>query len=183
MQDGGLPEMDPASAAAMQRWMDACTPNENHQKLAVMLGEWDSVMRMWMAPGAEPMESRGSAKVTWLVDGRWMRYESETAGIFGMPDTKHFGTFGYDNFKKKYVWSQVDSFGTNMLHGEGFLDQLGTALHLYGPMDEPMDGTNDKPVRYTWRFTSPDALLLEVHDLAIGERNTKVVEIAYTRKK
>jgi hypothetical protein len=38
-------------------------------------------------------------------------------------------------------------------------------------------------VKYAWRFVSDDKTVLEVHDLPIGENNTKVVEITFTRQK
>ena len=37
-------------------------------------------------------------------------------------------------------------------------------------------------VKYVWRFVTKDRLVLEVHDLPIGEKNTKVVEFTYNRK-
>ena len=33
------------------------------------------------------------------------------------------------------------------------------------------------------RFESPDRFVMEIHDLPIGEKNTKVVEIVYKRRK
>ena len=50
-------------------------------------------------------------------------------------------------------------------------------------MDEYLTGERDKPVRYTWRLPAPDRRVLEVHDLAIGETDTKVVEVEYARRK
>ncbi len=32
-----------------------------------------------------------------------------------------------------------------------------------------------------YRFNSDDEIVMEIHDLAIGENNTKVLEIKYTR--
>ena len=157
------------------------TPNENHQWLGQFIGEWDATSRIWMMPGQAPMESKGKASVRWLVEGRWIISESDMT-MFGMP-VKTTAILGYDNFKKKYVSTTVDSFQTCMLNAEGFRDQAGTALHLYGPMDEYLTGENDKTVRYTHRIVSPDKRILEVHDLAIGETNTKVVEFEFTRHK
>lgn len=55
------------------------------------------------------------------------------------------------------------------------------ALVSYGPMDEPLTGENDKPVKYVWRFPDAKTIVFELHDLAIGEPNTKVVEVTYRR--
>ena len=59
----------------------------------------------------------------------------------------------------------------------------GKVLSLYGKMDEPMTGEHDKNVKYVSRMISADKHIFEVHDLAISEPNTKVVEVVYTRKK
>ena len=51
----------------------------------------------------------------------------------------------------------------------------------YGTLDEYLTGEHDKMVKYVWRFTSPTQMVLEVHDLPIGENNTKVVEITFRK--
>lgn len=37
-------------------------------------------------------------------------------------------------------------------------------------------------VKYVWRFLSDNEMLLEVHDLSIGARNTKVIDARHRRK-
>ena len=56
-----------------------------------------------------------------------------------------------------------------------------TSSNVYGTIDEYLTGENDKAVKNVWRFPSDDRMILEVHDLAIGEENTKVVEVTFTR--
>jgi len=156
-------------------------PGPNHEWLAQFIGEWDSTLRMTMGPGMPPMESHGTSTVRWLMEGRWLIREGEIQ-MMGMP-VHNVTLMGYDNFKQKYVSTTVDSFQTCIQPSEGFRDQAGTSLHLYGPLDEYLTGENDKPVRYTWRVISPDKHVLELHDLAIGLENTKVVEVEFNRKK
>jgi hypothetical protein len=61
------------------------------------------------------------------------------------------------------------------------MDPSGNALLSYGTIDEYLTGEHDKMVKYVWRFPSKDKMVLEIHDLPIGENNTKVLEFAYTR--
>ena len=174
----------PAGGDPMAAFADAAKylrPNDNHAWLGQFLGEWDTTTRLSMMPGQPPLESRGKCTVRWLMEGRWLQSESE-GSMMGLP-VRSVSTLGYDNFKKKYVQSMVDSFQTCLLTAEGFRDQAGTALHLYGTLDEYLTGEHDKAVRYTLRLLSPDRYVLEVHDLAIGEANTKVVEVEYVRRK
>jgi len=102
--------------------------------------------------------------------------------MMGMPMTG-MGVTGYDNFDKKYVSFWIDNLSTAMYLSEGSIDPAGKVLSLYGKMDEPMTGEHDKNVKYVSRVVDPDKFVFEIHDLAIPEPNTKVVEVVYTRKK
>jgi hypothetical protein len=169
-------------AAAMKRWMDTLKPGERHKALEPLVGTWDTVMRMWMGgPGAPPSEEKGTAVHKWVLGGRHVHMEA-SGSFAGMP----FGSIsviGYDNFKKHYVSAQVDTISTTIYTSDGAADRSGKAFHLYGKIDEPMDGTVGKNVRVTWRIAGPDKLFLEIHDLDIGETDTKVIEVEYTRRK
>jgi len=172
---------DPAAMQeGMKRWMDSCTPGENHKWLAPMIGKWKTKFTMWMAPD-QPMTSEGTAEFSWVFEDKWV--ESKWSGVMmGMPYAGR-SWMGYDNFKKKFVSTRIDNMATAIYPCEGFLTQDKKTLILYGPLDEPMTGEHDKTVKYVWRVLGPDKLLLEVHDLAIGEENTRVVEVAYERVK
>jgi len=100
----------------------------------------------------------------------------------GIP-SKGTGFLGYDNFKKKFVGASITSVSTVLLTYEGGLDKTGTELMMWGPMDEPMTGEHDKPVRYDWKFDGKDKFSIEVHDLMIGGDKTKVVQVDFERKK
>ncbi len=176
-QDAGADPMAQAFADAAKYLQ----PQPEHTWLEQFLGEWDTTLRVTMAPDAPPMESKGRATVRWLLEGRWLLLESE-GSMMGMP-MKTATILGYDAFKKKFVSSMCNSFDPFLLQAEGMKDRTGQALNLWGPMDEYLTGERDKPVRYTWRIVSPDKLVLEVHDLAIGEPNTKVVEVEHARRK
>jgi len=170
------------AAAAMKRWMDSMKPGEKHRALDPLVGQWDTVTRMWMGgPGTKPSEEKGTAVHRWVLGGRHVQMES-TATFAGMPFSA-IATIGYDNFKKHYVSAQIDTTSTAIYTSDGVADRSGKAFHLYGKIDEPMDGTAGKNVRVTWRIAGPDRLFLEIHDLDIGESDTKVVEVEYTRRK
>lgn len=118
-------------------------------------------------------------KVRWLVDGRWLI--SETNGtMMGMP-LQAVNIMGYNNFKLSYVSTSVSSMDTAMNSNEGDLTPDGKALLLYGTLDEYLTGEHDKMVKTVWRFVSDDKLIMEVHELPIGEVDTMVVKIVCTR--
>ncbi len=178
---GGM-KMTPEMMEGQKRWEAACIPGENHKFFEQFLGKWDVSIKMMMGgPGSPGMESKGTSECRWLAEGRWILRETK-GSLMGMPLTA-WSILGYDNYKKKFVCTTVDSMTTVMLYGEGMLDQSKKSLLLYGPMDEPITGEHDKPVKYAMRILGPDKNVWEVHDLAIGETNTKVVEFVFTRAK
>ena len=63
------------------------------------------------------------------------------------------------------------------------MDPSGKAILSYGTLDEYLTGEHDKMVKYVWRFLSADEMILEVHDLPIGEKGTQVIEIRFKRRK
>jgi hypothetical protein len=90
-------------------------------------------------------------------------------------------TIGYDNYKHKFVASYLDNLGTSIRNAEGMLDQTGTILSLWGPMDEWMTDEHDKPVLYRYRIIDNNHFVFEVHDLEMGD-DSKVIVVTYTRK-
>lgn len=165
-------------AAMMAKMAKFTQPGEQHKVLEKFIGKWNTETRISMAGQTTPAE-KGVSENTWLMEGRWLK--SEGAGtMMGMP-VQNFMVLGYDNFKMSYVMTFVSSFDTAMPRAEGDMDPGGKALLAYGTLDEYLTGEHDKMVKYVWRFESDDKIILEIHDLPIGEKNTKVVEIISTR--
>ena len=165
----------------MKNMMDACTPNRFHERLGKHIGDWDLELSMKMDPSMAPMVSKGTAKISWLFPGKWVKEEVKAA-MMGMP-FEGLSIMGYNNFKKKYVGMWVDSMGTSLLTMEGNPGMDGKTLYMTGAMDEPMTGEQDKMTRQIIREVSEDEFVFEMHDLAIGEGDTRVFWIKYTRAK
>jgi len=139
-------------------------------------------MKTWMnGPGAAPVITKGSSTYSWVLGGRYLRQDMK-GEMMGMP-LEGFGYTGYDNYNKKYVGFWIDNSSTAMFTYSGYVDQTGKVFTFYGTMDEWMTGENGKPVKYVTRILSRDKNVFEIHDLAIGGADTKVVEMTYTRKK
>lgn len=172
---GGMQE---ELAAAMAKAAKYIRPGPNHRFLERFLGTWETGTRIFMGPEPTPAE-KGTVTGSWLMEGRWLKLEG-TGSMMGMT-VRTFTLLGYDNFKQSFVSSAVSSADTAMNEAEGDLDPSGEVLLMYGTLDEYLTGEHDKMVKYVYRFHGPDRFTLEIHDLPIGERNTKVVEIEFTR--
>jgi hypothetical protein len=160
-----------------KRWT---APGANHKELERFLGQWDTETRLMLPTGPTAPE-KGTATYSWLMEGRWVKGES-SGSMMGFP-IRTFGILGYDNFKMSYVTANVNSFDTTLTTSEGDMDPSGKAILAYGTLDEYLTGEHDKMVKYVWRFLSADEMVLEVHDLPIGEKNTQVIEIRFKRRK
>jgi Protein of unknown function (DUF1579) len=166
-------------AAMMAKARKYTQPGRNHEILERFIGKWNTETRIHMGSNPTPAE-KGTAEFSWLMKGRWLKSETNGA-MMGMP-FQSFTLMGYDIFKQNYVATTVSSIDTSMIHVEGKMDPGGKALLMYGVMDEYTTGEHDKSVKNVWRFPAPDKMILEIHDLAIGENNTKVVEITFTKQ-
>lgn len=168
--------------AGMKRWMDTCKPGPAHERLKELLGSYVVTTRMWMGGSdSPPSESKGSAEITWFVEGRWIQihWSGEFMGMLN----KGLTILGYDNFKQRFVQTTVDAVQTCMNSASGLFDQKGDHLILWGTIDEPMTPEQDKQVKYVYRNFGQDKWTLEIHDMMIGESNTRVFEVEYARKK
>lgn len=166
--------------AEMDAMMKAATPGEAHKKLSPMAGSWTVEVKMWMAPGAPPTAGNGSAENSWALDGRWL--EQHFTGTFmGMPFTG-IGYTGYDNIKKKYVGTWMDTMTTSMMVSDGKADADGKSITFSSTMDDPMTGKSS-PVKEKVTVVDDDHHTLEMWGAAPDGKMFKMMEIAYTRKK
>jgi hypothetical protein len=164
------------------RFMETCKPSAAHARLSELLGSYDMTMRMGAMDAGNPQAgSKGTSEVTWLVEGKWLLAKNQV-NMFGR-DVATTAILGYDNFKERYVWCSVNSMQTTLNTAAGLFDQAGNDLTLWGVIDEPMTPEQDKQVKYVYRGFGTDKCTFEVHDMMIGEPNTKVVEFELTRKK
>lgn len=166
--------------AAMDAMMKAATPGDAHKKLSPMAGTWTTDVKMWMAPGAAPAAGSGTAENTWALDGRWL--EQRFNGTFmGMPFTG-IGYTGYDNIKKQYVGTWMDTMTTAMMISSGKAEADGKSITFNSTMDDPMTGKTS-PVKEKVTVVDDDHHTLEMWGAGPDGKMFKMMEISYTRKK
>ena len=168
----------PSPDAMMEAWIKAATPGENHKVLASLAGEWNVVQKMWMAPGQPPMESKGRARQTMTLGGRYLRQEFE-GSMMGGPFSGE-GSTGYDNITKKFVSTWGDTWSTGIMVLTGDYDAASKTLTLTGDITD-VDGTK-KPFKEVLRIMDADKHVLEMYDKHEG-KEVKIMEILYTRAK
>jgi hypothetical protein len=184
-KDQQTPQKPPQAALddMMKKMMELASPSDAHKKLEDLVGVWETETKMWMAGegSGQATTTKGIAENVWILGGRFLR--SDFKGEMMRMQMAGFGLTGYDNYAKMYVGMWVDNLSTTLATMEGTFDRSGKVLTMYGKMNEWMTGELGKTVKYVTSVVSKDKHVFEIHDLSIGEPNTKVIEVTYTRKK
>lgn len=177
----------PTEAEMMQMMMEMSKLNDNHKLVATMAGTWDYTVKFWMAPGAPPNESKGTATRKTIMDGRYLT--GDYSGKMSMPgadgkmhdlDFKGMSLDGYDNGKKKFISSWCDNMGTGIMLSEGTYDAISKTF-TYNSEMEMMPGMKTQ-VREAVKLVDNDHEVFEYFETQAGHE-TKTMEIACTRKK
>ncbi|MEA2570523.1 MAG: hypothetical protein QOI24_2524 [Acidobacteriota bacterium] len=164
---------------AMEAAMKAATPGDAHKKLNDMVGDFSTKATMWMAPGAPPMTSTGKSHNTWALDGRWV--EQRYSGMFMGQPFKGVGYTGYDNIKKMYVGTWMDTMSTSVMTSTGTRGDDGRYT-FNSSMDDPVSGKT-MPVKEVVTVTDKDHHMLEMWMPDPAGQMFKMMEISYTRVK
>lgn len=172
--------LDVDEAKGMQAWMESTKPGRFHEFLGRFVGEWETQYEMFMGPGAPPMTSKGEATIRWQLPGRWAA-ETNTMEFMGQR-VESFVLMGYDNVKRQFVGSVVDTMSTEMRTFRGGLSPDGKVLTMFGEMDEPITGEHAKMVRYQTTIHDEDHFTIEVSEILYGEA-WAAVRVKYVRKK
>jgi len=169
----------------MKQMMEMAKPNENHKMLADLAGNWTYKIKFLNPATGQWEESTGTAVRKSMMDGRYSVLE--VTGKMKMPGAdgkmkemtfKGQGIDGYDNVKKKFVGSWVDSMGTGIMMSEGTYDPASKTF-TYNTEVEMAPGMKQK-VREVIKLTDKDHHVFEWYEDRNGQ-DTKTMEIAYTR--
>jgi hypothetical protein len=179
LADDKAQKPDPKLEEMMKKVEAASTPGPAHQVLEPLVGDWDAEVKMWMEPKAAPTVSKGSAKSTWALKGRFVR--QEFSGEFMGKPFHGISFTGYDNVRQKYRSVWLDDMSTTMVTSEGEADTDGKVISFGGNYACALTGEKNKATKQIYRVLSRDKHVFEMHDPTRGE-NSKTMEIVYTRK-
>jgi hypothetical protein len=173
-------QMSAEEKAAMDAMMRAGTPGPAHKTLGGMVGMWDATVKMYNAPGATAQVSTGTSENKLVLGGRWVQ-ETFNGNFMGMPFSG-IGYTGYDNIKKQYVGTWMDTMSTAVMQSAGTADASGKNFVFNSTVDDPMTG---KPVatKSTVTVTDENHHTMEMWGPAPDGKMFKMMEINYTRKK
>lgn len=164
---------------AMDAWMKTTQPGLPHEFLNdAFVGEWTTTSQVFMDQSGEPMVSEGKATVKPIMGGKFIEETFEGA-MMGQPFSGR-STVGYDNVRKLFVSSWVDSMSTGITQMYGSISLDGTMMTFVGEMFEPMSGEMGKAYKLTITLDSPDQHTARMYEVVYGEP-FMVMEIVYKR--
>lgn len=173
------PKMSAAEQKMMEKYMKAATPGPEHQRLAKMAGKWKLQVTSWMAPGAPPMKSEGTAEFTPLLGGRYL--QQEVKGNMADQPFEGRGIEGYDNVTKESFGTWMDSMSTGLMVMRGKCPAAAKKCTYKGSMPDAVAG-KAVPVTQIVTYTDDDHFSFEMHGPGPGGKNFKMMEIAYARQ-
>ena len=170
---------DPAAQAAMKALMDYGTPGPAHKALASAVGKWKVATKMYPAPGAPPQESTATSEITSWWDGRYVIEKFEGTAPEG--PFSGFSISAYDNLKKKYVATWMDSMSTGLAVLEGTADASGKVFTYRGEVPDPASG-KFVPCRTVITIIDSNHRRFESFWPGPDGKEFKMMEMLYTRQ-
>ena len=138
-------------------------PQQEHQWLQQLVGEWTYEAKAMMAPGQPPSKFEGSESVR-ALGGLWILAEGQ-GEMPGCGAATTVLTLGYDPQKQQYVGTWIGSMMTHLWVYGGTLDATGGVLTLNAK--GPHMAAEGKMAQYKdiIEFTSENHRLLTSHML------------------
>jgi hypothetical protein len=167
-------KMSPEEKKMMELWMKYATPGENHKYLEYFAGDWDSVTKSWMKPGAEPMVEKQVVKSKMLFGGRYLKSHVK-GSMMGMPAEGLMIT-GFDNHKKEFFSLWLDNQGTGVVMSHGKLDKSGKVRTETASWDDFMTGSKANYKMIT-KIIDKNTYVFEMY-----REGFKSMEMTYKRK-
>jgi hypothetical protein len=156
-------------------------PQQEHQWLHKLVGEWTYEGEAMMEPGKPPHKFSGTESVRSL-GGLWILAEGEGEMPGGAAATMLL-TLGYDPQQKQYVGTWIGSMMTHLWVYEGALDAAERVLTL--DAEGPNMATEGKMAKYkdVIEFKSDDHRVLTSQMLGDDGKWRGVMTANYWRKK
>ena len=154
-------------------------PGPEHANLTRLAGEYTTVTKFFMAPGAPPQESTGEAKLWMTLDGRFL--SEDDSGMFFGQQMKSFRMVGYNNASKRYeaIWTYTMSTAIMTLNGTS--KDGGKTITLAGSFDD--QGGVKQKLDVVMRQMDSDHLVVELSGTTPDGKTGPLLQTTYTRKK
>jgi hypothetical protein len=171
-------DMDPMELMAAM--MAIGQPGEPHQELMAMAGNWETKIKMKMAPDAPWEEYTGKSKIQKALGGRYV-IEKFSAEMGIMGKFEGLLILGYNNLTEEYESIWMDNFSTSPTKAAGSINEGGTMI-MKGLMKDLIT-PDGRPYRHETTPKGKDTYMMQMFDTIPPVGDVMVMEIEYTRVK
>ena len=155
-------------------------PTQEHKWLQQFSGDWTTQSESSMGPDQPPVQCEGTI-TSRMLGGFWL--VNNMKGDYAGTPMNGIQTIGFDETKKKYVGTWIDSMTSMMWHYEGQVDSTGKVLTLEAEGPNFMsDGTTTK-FEDIYEFKSENELSIQSRILAEDGKWITFVSGTATRSK
>ena len=159
--------------------MQTAEPGPVHKMLAKRAGEYTTVTKFSAQPGARPVESNGSAKLTPILDGRFLL--EEDSGIFMGQPTKGMRIWGFDNATKQYESAWMYSGSTGIMRLTGSSNDDGKTINFVASFND--ESGAKQTFDAALRLIDDDQFVVGLYARAADGSRGPTFDTTYTRKK
>ena len=153
-------------------------PSDTHKKLAKRAGDYEVVIK-FTSPDGKSMESKGTAKLTMILDGRFLQ-EENSGTMLGMPFSgRRLLGYNIDASRYEALWLYTGSPSMMTLTGEGKPDGKEIAF------DASYTAAKGKKVNFAveYRFDSEDRFTIDLTLRGDDGATGSTLQATYARKK
>lgn len=154
-------------------------PNETHQQLATLVGDWTYTVKWWMAPNTDAQEMEGVTHNEMIFGGRHL-VQHVMGGSQEMP-FEGKGITSYDVVRGEYASIWIDTISTGMMVSRGVWDPTTKSVRESGTYSCPMTGDKERPTRSVLTFADADHYSYDSFTNGPDGKEFKSMEIVYTR--
>jgi uncharacterized protein DUF1579 len=168
------PSSSPQTQSQMQQALAAAQPGPQHAQLMKLAGDY-TTKETFYAPGSEPQESTGTAKLRAILGGRFV--EEENSGQSFGQAYSGLRLYGYNNGSKQYEAIWIYDGSTAILVLDGTSEDNGKTVRYSGAFLGP---TGEKQTLRV-NITQNDADHFTVKLLGESAGGMSTLETVYTR--
>ena len=153
-------------------------PGPAHQRLAKLVGEWETASRFTM-PGRDAVESKGQSKFTLVLGGRFL--SEDDRGTMNGGEFSSVKLWGFNTASQKYesVWTHTGA--TSMMTMTGASQDAGKTV-VYDASYEGASGRREQ-MTITMKIADDDHFSVTVVAKVPGDDPAPTFETSYSRKK
>ncbi|NNE91347.1 MAG: DUF1579 family protein [Verrucomicrobiales bacterium] len=155
-------------------------PGPNHALLDPCVGEWKVRMQYRLKPDSNPETAVGKAEIRWILGKRFLEQTIEGKGAAG--SLEGIGLIGYDNIRKKYTATWINTMSTGQMRATGAVAGDRRTFQFKATATDPIDG-KEKQFDMVFRIVDANTLqyLVYAPNPDGGDRIT-MMNIGYQRK-